>query len=76
MNSRSIANLNVDYLRNGIYENKLRDVNKSTPTTNVFKFNKIFTISNAIKEIQKSENYKVAIRYPKVAKSKENVDQC
>lgn len=65
MNSKSVANLNVDYLRNGVYENNLKDGDQQTPSKNVFKFNKIFTISNAIKEIQSSENYKLAVKHPR-----------
>ena len=69
MNSRSVANLNVDYLRNGVYENNLKDVDQQTASNNTFKFNKIFTISNAIKEIQSSANYTLAVNHPRKTSS-------
>ena len=69
MNSMSVANLNVEYLRNGVYENNLKDVDQHATSKNVFKFNKIFTISNAIKEIQSSANYKLAIKHPRKSNS-------
>lgn len=77
MNSRSVANLNVDYLRNGVYENNLKDIDQQAKSENAFKFNKIFTISNAIKEIQSSENYKLAINHPrKISSHTDNNHVC
>ena len=67
MNNMEVSNLNVDYLRNGVYENKLKDVNQSSQS-NEFKFNKIFTISNAFKEIQGSSNYIYAINRRNLSK--------
>ena len=76
MNSRSVAYLNVDY-RNGIYENNLKDVDQQTASKNTFKFNKIFTISNAIKEIQSSANYTLAVNHPRKTSSHANINhQC
>ena len=61
--------LNVDYLKNGVFENKLKD-KKPESDYKDFKFKRTFTDSNAIKEIQQSSNYAKALNKVNLTLSK------
>lgn len=57
---QSQEKLNVEYLKNGVFENKLKD-KKPESDYKDFTFKRMFTNSNAIKDIQNSSNYKKAL---------------
>ena len=59
-------NINVEYLKNGVYDNNLKDETVTHVTTSLqhqeFRFSKMFTESNAIKELQSSSSYTDVIK--------------